>query len=167
MTSISRRRFLRGALGGRRSPVRPAYALAEAAFVERCDRCGDCVRACAERIIRLGDGGFPEIDFALGGCTLCGDCVSACRGRALVGHRPFPLWVQIGGGCLAYQGVVCRACGEACDTGAIRFRLRVGGAAEPRIDPPACTGCGGCVSRCPAQAVSLVPLERDALAQTA
>lgn len=167
MSPISRRQFLRGALRGGRSPVRPPYAPREPDFVARCDRCGDCLRVCAERIIRIGEGGLPEIDFALGGCTLCGDCVSACRGRALVGSAPFSLLVQIGGGCLANQGVVCRACGEACDRGAIRFRLRVRGAAEPVLDPTACTGCGGCLGRCPVQALTLVPTEREALAETA
>ena len=167
MRSISRRQFFRGSLSGGRAPVRPPYAPSESDFITRCDRCGDCLRACVERIIRVGDGGFPEVDFALGGCTLCGDCVSACRGRALIGDRPFALRVQIAGGCLAHRGVVCRACGEACDTSAIRFRLRVGGAAEPVIDPPACTGCGSCIGRCPVQALSLVPIERQALAATA
>ena len=66
---------------------------------------------------------------------------------------PWSLAVEIAGSCLANRGVVCRSCGEACDEGAIRFRLRVGSAAEPQVEQAACTGCGYCVSVCPVQAL--------------
>jgi ferredoxin-type protein NapF len=156
---ISRRRLLRGNLRDGPEPVRPPWAVTEDAFVTDCDRCGECRAVCPEGIVRVGDGGFPAVDFALGGCSFCAECVAACRGRALKGDPerdpPWALTVHIGDGCLAFRGVVCRSCGEACDEEAIGFRLRVGGAAEPQLNADSCTGCGCCVMPCPVQAVRI------------
>ncbi|MEA3275074.1 MAG: ferredoxin-type protein NapF [Pseudomonadota bacterium] len=139
--------------------MRPPWAAAEDAFLTGCDRCGDCISSCPERVIRLGDGGFPEVDFATGGCSFCGECAAACRGKALTGDpehdRPWGLVAEISGNCLAHGGVVCRSCGEVCDERAIRFRLRVGGAAEPLLHADRCTGCGMCFGVCPVRAVKL------------
>jgi ferredoxin-type protein NapF len=154
---LSRRRLLRGAIAGTAPPRRPPWAPVEKDFTARCDRCGDCIPACPEEIIHAGSGGFPEVDFAARGCTLCGDCLTACGGKALRGDpmtdAPWDLVAEIGDTCIARHGVVCRSCGEACGEGAIRFRLRVGGAAEPLLDRGICTGCGWCVGVCPVQAV--------------
>jgi ferredoxin-type protein NapF len=57
--------------------------------------------------------------------------------------------------CLSRRSVVCRLCEDACDAAAIRFRLAVGGAAQPWIDPARCTGCGACVAVCPAGSVEM------------
>ena len=158
--AIHRRQFLRGDLRGRRVAIRPPWALGEAAFVERCTRCDDCVKACPESVIRRGSGGFPELDFAARGCSFCGDCVRACRAGAFAeavgpaieawGHR-----ASVAAGCLAANGVVCRACGDHCAVGAIRFRLAPGGRSHPAVDLSRCNGCGACVAVCPVQAVSL------------
>ena len=63
----------------------------------------------------------------------------------------------IGGNCMARHGIVCRGCGEACETGAIRFQLAIGSAGLPMIDNNVCTGCGDCVSICPASAIAIMP----------
>jgi len=63
--------------------------------------------------------------------------------------------VQISRGCLAFQGVACRACDDACEVRAIRFRPQLGGNLEPLIDAEACTACGDCLSVCPVSALSL------------
>jgi ferredoxin-type protein NapF len=158
-TQISRRQLLGGRLRGGPAAVRPPWAAAEDAFVTECDRCGDCGVACPERVIRVGDGGFPVVDFALGGCSFCAECVTACRGRALKADPerdpPWALIARIGSACLATRGVVCRSCGEVCDQGAVRFRPRVGGAAKPQLNAERCTGCGHCMSICPVQAVTI------------
>lgn len=62
---------------------------------------------------------------------------------------------RIGPGCLARRDVLCRACGEACATGAIAFPPALGRAPLPRIDDDACTGCGECLATCPAAALML------------
>lgn len=61
-----------------------------------------------------------------------------------------------GPACLGTQGVECRLCGEACDTGAIRFPPRLGGVALPVIDTARCNGCGDCLPLCPTAALRLV-----------
>jgi ferredoxin-type protein NapF len=63
----------------------------------------------------------------------------------------------IGTACVAYNNVVCRSCGDACGDAAIRFSPRVMGAALPEVIAERCTGCGECVSVCPASAISVNP----------
>ena len=159
MTDIFRRQLIRGRIRGRHLALRPPWAPDEAVFVDACDRCGDCLRACPEGVIVQGSGGFPEMDFREQGCSLCGECVTACRGKALAGDpsrdRPWDTVAEIRADCLAEKGVVCRSCGEACDERAIRFALRVGGAALPRLDAGRCTGCGCCIGVCPVKAVRI------------
>lgn len=70
-----------------------------------------------------------------------------------------PKLAVIGVGCIAFaQNVVCRSCGDVCDVAAIRFSPRVGGAACPAVLDAHCTGCGECISACPANAITLTAL---------
>lgn len=140
--------------------MRPPWSLKEEEFVERCERCEDCVAACPDRLLIKGRGGFPQMDFSRGGCDFCGDCLMACKGRAMVGDAndhlaAFPLKAEISAECLSAKGVVCRACGEVCDERSIRFRLEVGGIARPLLDTESCSGCGACLAVCPVQAVTI------------
>lgn len=66
--------------------------------------------------------------------------------------------VEIGAACLARHGVECRLCGDACDTGALRFRPTRGGIAQPVLDLSRCTRCGECVAPCPVAAVSVAAI---------
>ncbi|MDO8958991.1 MAG: 4Fe-4S dicluster domain-containing protein [Rhodocyclaceae bacterium] len=67
-----------------------------------------------------------------------------------------PKLAVVGITCIAFaQGVFCRSCGDACAAAAIRFSPRLGGAACPIILAEQCTGCGDCVSVCPASAITL------------
>lgn len=56
---------------------------------------------------------------------------------------------------MAFANVVCRSCGDVCEAAAIRFSPRVLGAALPEVLAERCTGCGDCVSACPAAAIVL------------
>ncbi|MEA3291479.1 MAG: ferredoxin-type protein NapF [Pseudomonadota bacterium] len=165
----SRARFLRGDFRGRRAPLRPPWSLPEAAFVDACNRCGECAKRCPEGILVAGEGGFPKIEFFRGECTFCGDCLKACETGALRAAQgellhdgttnetpPWDLRAAVSREiCIAFHGIVCRACGENCDAGAIHFRLAVGGFALPELDKEACSGCGACVRPCPVQAVKI------------
>ena len=156
--SISRARFLRGDFSGRRQPIRPPWAIPEDRFVARCTRCDACLLACSPGVIVRGSGGFPQVDFSRGECTFCGRCADACGEGAFAPRAQTAPWhwvARIGEGCLAVRRVVCRSCGDACEARAIRFRLEAGGAGWPVMDGAACSGCGACVSVCPAGAIDM------------
>lgn len=156
---LGRRAFLRG-----KSPrlnqtaIRPPWSLPFAAFVHACTRCDDCIRACPQHILQRGDGGYPETIFRSGECTFCGECAAVCKAGAfpVAERHPGNAWqlvVSISPACLSLNSVVCRTCGEHCDTRAIRFLLQSGAVAMPNIDAASCTGCGACVGVCPVNAI--------------
>ena len=68
---------------------------------------------------------------------------------------PWLVLAVIADTCLSCQGVVCRSCAEACPEGAIGFRPRRAGRADPLLDTEVCTGCGYCLRVCPVGAISL------------
>jgi len=158
-TNLNRRAFLRGRsskfdLGA----IRPPWSIEISQFAERCTRCDECIKACPENILFRGDGGYPEVNFQHGECTFCSHCADACQAKAFkVKHTdPKDAWqlnVSIKDSCLSLNAVVCRACGDSCPEGAIRFSLQVGGISSPEIDSETCTGCGECLYVCPKNAV--------------
>ncbi|QEL63704.1 ferredoxin-type protein NapF [Oryzomicrobium terrae] len=170
MTQLSRRhllfgRFRQAAQGGGPSPLRPPWSLAwsgdDRAFTRACSRCDECLKVCPPAVLRRGDGGYPEIDFSQAGCSLCRECAKVCPSGAFVAAaatggdaQPWDLRVDFGSACLPRSGVECRSCGEHCEAGAIRFRLRAGGPPLPELDGDACTGCGECVAVCPVGALA-------------
>lgn len=158
MVDLARRGFFRGRPRPQ-AQIRPPWALAEDAFVDRCSRCNDCLAACPTRILIAGDGGYPTVDFGRGECTFCSACVEACQPQALFKQSPeaapWALKAVVGDSCLPRHGVECRVCGEHCDASAICFRPRLGGSSLPEIDNERCTGCGACAAPCPTRAISL------------
>jgi len=159
-----RRFFVRGTLrevAARElaAPLRPPWSLAdEAAFQSRCTRCNDCLAACPRGLIVRGDGGYPQMCFARGGCDLCGLCLRTCASGALAPEVAAPIrWrIQVQAGCLAHRRVECRICAEVCAApGALRFTPALGGIAQLQVDAAACTGCGDCVSACPVGAIAM------------
>lgn len=80
--------------------------------------------------------------------------------RAFLSARRHPaaeqgVAVAISPACLARRGVECRVCGDACDSGALRFAPQRGGIAQPVLDLARCTRCGDCVGPCPVGAISV------------
>ncbi len=153
--------LLRGNSGAARTATRPPWALHESLFVESCDRQGQCIAACPEKIIEKGRGGFPQINFQKGECTFCGECVDRCTSGALSApamQAEQPAWqasIRIKENCLAMNRVVCRSCAEQCDQRAIFFSLSIGGIAQPELVTEQCNGCGACVAPCPVAAIEL------------
>ncbi|MCL2345532.1 MAG: ferredoxin-type protein NapF [Desulfobulbus sp.] len=157
MVDAARRGFLRGRTRPR-AELRPPWAGPEAAFIDRCTRCRDCLPACPPGIVVSGDGGYPTLDFTRGECTFCAACVSACQPQALLrrdGEVPWPYTAHIGAACLPARGSDCRVCGDHCAAQAIRFSPRIGGSPLPAIDASRCTGCGACLVPCPSQAIHI------------
>ena len=72
------------------------------------------------------------------------------RGQLL--SRPIAI---IGEACLAEDDIICRSCEDACPELAIRFRPRTGLPPQAIVDEAVCTGCGGCASACPGDAITL------------
>ena len=68
-------------------------------------------------------------------------------------HGPRPTLARIGDTCLETRGIVCRACGDACDARALRFLPLAGGLVKVLVDPAFCNGCGACVPVCPTAAI--------------
>jgi ferredoxin-type protein NapF len=137
--------------------VRPPWARPLSEFESLCTRCALCVAACPEKIIVIGAGELPAVDFQLGACTFCGACADACTPGALTRRLP-AAWipdVEIGDGCLAKQGVYCEICRDACEPRAIVFMRRPGCVPLPSIHLSACTGCGACVATCPVSAIAV------------
>ena len=153
----ARRGFLRGRVRTAPPPRRPPWALPEADFLHRCTRCAACAPVCPTRIIVLR-AGYPEVDFGSAGCTFCGKCAAACVPQALLrleGRAPWTARASVAPACLAQRGVECRVCEDRCEAAAIRFSPRINLPPAPTILDDACTGCGACVSACPAQALSV------------
>ena len=152
-----RRNFLRGRSRAEVPAPRPPWARDETAFIAACTRCDACIKACPTTVLVRADGGFPSVDFSRGECTFCAQCVASCEPHALARATelvpPWTLRARIAETCLAEAGVECRICGENCPTGAIRFRPRLGGVAQPQLDVAACTGCGACFAPCPTRAI--------------
>ncbi len=156
--ALSRRAFF--APGDRRQSadtVRPPHAVDEQHFARLCEDCAACIDACPEAIIVQDAAGYPTLDFARDACTFCGACTEACPTGALdpQAARPWTWTAAIAAACLSFNGVTCRSCADACEVGAIRFQLRTGGRDVPLLDAGACTGCGGCKSVCPVDAIAL------------
>lgn len=141
--------------------IRPPWSKPEQAFTDNCTRCDKCITACDTQIIKRGEGGFPEIDFSDDECTFCKQCVEVCPEPVFdtTLAQPWTYVASIKDNCLTAKGVWCQSCKDACEPRAISFSMAVGQVPKPVIDIDACTGCGACVSPCPADAVTLMPTE--------
>lgn len=155
------------ASGGQRH-LRPPGAVAEAAFLLTCNRCGKCGEACPAGAIRFlppGAGaavGTPSIDPYAAACHLCLECTRACDTGAL---QPLTDGRQVRIGravlnqdaCWAYRGQMCDVCYWQCPFPDEALRLADG---KPVIAESACTGCGICAHVCPSapRSIRIVPL---------
>jgi ferredoxin-type protein NapG len=143
-----------------RLPLRPPGALPEREFVRRCIRCNKCVQLCPERSIRIDNGrwdagrGTPVIDARSIPCYLCMKCPPACPTGALDRKLVEPAEVRMGTAyidrdrCLAYNGIICRACFDECPF--FRAGIVLRDEMYPEVNRDVCVGCGICEHVCPA-----------------
>jgi ferredoxin len=139
--------------------LRPPGAQDEEAFLARCLRCQECVRACMTGCLEPVGKEYgltrlwtPRLDPSYAKCefTLCGRaCAESCPVKAI--DRPPDNKVRIGTAavdrtkCIAWaQRKSCLVCYERCTFQAIDFD----GRGRPRVIAENCTGCGACQNTC-------------------
>lgn len=155
--SFDRRAFLGvvlGAAGGAAlrfvgkpgGKLRPPGAAAGNKFDGLCARCGACIRACPQKIIRQDRFLLPFIDFARGGyCKKgCEVCSQVCAYGAIGKKAAIGKITIDQDSCRYSQSGGCGVCVGACPYKALKF-----GDDHIEIDLKLCTGCGYCVAECP------------------
>lgn len=173
LAALAARRFAAGRLA-----VRPPGAADEARMAGLCVRCGNCVRACPEGIIRpdLGSTGAigwmtPVVRFDPGYCLeSCRECVRVCptgaissltleeKQRVVIGTA-----VLVKSECLGWaKSEHCMVCQDYCPYEAVRSVVH-NYVTCPEVDELACRGCGACEVSCPAgrRAIAIKGLSRQ------
>ena len=155
-------------------PIRPPGALAEAAFLDKCIRCGECMKACPTNTIQPAflESGLeglwsPLLKMRVGYCEYhCNLCSQVCPTEAIA---KLPLEkkqkIKIGlsmvdkNRCLPYAyGRACQTCYDQCPlpekaitmvTASVTRGEKTITLKQPQIDPKLCIGCGICENKCP------------------
>ncbi len=155
--------------------VRPPGALREREFLQRCIKCGECMKVCLTNGLQptLFEAGIEgmwspilvsRVGYCQYYCTLCGQVCPSGAIRSL--SREEKVKIKIGLAfidktrCLPYaHGIPCIVCEEVCPTPkkAIWFEegLVIGREGktqrikQPRVDIDLCIGCGICEFKCP------------------
>jgi polyferredoxin len=175
---LTRTGFIRLAERGR--VVRPPGAIEESRFLDRCIRCGECIRICStsgkglqHAALESGWEGLgtpllhPPEGYCEFNCNLCGKVcpTGAIPALSMAGKQGMKMGTAHFDKtrCIPwYYGDNCMVCEEHCPVPekAIRFRKETvttidGRKSEvllPYVDEPSCVGCGICVKCCPLEA---------------
>lgn len=153
--------------------IRPPGSRPEPDFLNRCLRCGECMKACPTGGLQptwfqAGFSGMftPFLDPRSGACRPdCAACGTVCPAQAILA---LPLkekrWAKIGTAvidrktCLAWaEDKRCMVCKENCPYGAIDVVIRSGHKAPvPVVHENRCYGCGFCEKHCPQSPPAIV-----------
>ncbi|MGD0016693.1 MAG: 4Fe-4S binding protein [Verrucomicrobiia bacterium] len=166
--------------------IRPPGAGDESAFLDRCVRCGECLKVCPTNalqptMLEAGVEGMfsprlvPRIGYCEYNCTLCGEiCPTgairrlplAKKQETVIGKAKF-----YKDRCLPYaKGKNCGVCEEHCPVPekAIRFREAEARTEQgekvivkqPYVERDLCIGCGICENKCPLEGPAAVRVSR-------
>ena len=144
--------------------IRPPGAVPEDQFKAMCARCGNCMRACPQRIIHAAgteagwDGMFtPVLRIRPGYCAeFCHQCNQVCPTlaiRRLVLDQKRKTAIALArvepSACIAWAGgQYCMVCDEHCPYKAIGSEEHAG-VPCPVVREDRCRGCGMCETVCP------------------
>lgn len=154
-------------------PILPPGAVERRAFSGLCVRCGNCSRACPQRIIKpsLGQHGLaallmPTLSFEQEYCHPdCVACTRVCPSGSLQLVSLAQKRTTVLGlakvtvtDCLQVTSGDCNECSAACYFDAIHPGVLRDGdiAPAPAVDPKRCVGCGACEMVCPARPKAIV-----------
>lgn len=160
--------------------VRPPGSRPEPDFLNRCLRCGACMKACPTGGLQPAwfQAGFsgmftPFLDPRAGACRPdCASCGTVCPTQAVIA---LPLkekrWAKTGTAvidrttCLAWaEDKRCMVCKENCPYAAIDVVVRSGHkASAPIVHENSCYGCGFCERHCPQSPPAIVITSAGAL----
>lgn len=166
--------------------IRPPGAVEEQEFLQRCIRCGECMKVCIGSALhpafhQAGVSGLwtPLLVARLGyceyNCTLCGQVcpTGAIRELKLEEKKKEVIGLAVidKNRCLPFaRGEECLVCEEHCPTGekAIVFEHRealVNGKVKklkfPKVVKKLCIGCGICETKCPVEGRSAVLMTNE------
>lgn len=185
-TGLSRRSFLflvfssfvslgfRARIGSGRkketgSVIRPPAALKEDHFLNRCVRCGNCMKVCVTNglqpvIFESGLEGIwtprlvPEIGYCEYQCTLCGNVCPTGAIPSLSVEKKKKVRLGLAeidrSVCIAWaENKECIVCEEHCPAADKAIKL-IG--LKPYVDNRLCVGCGICQNKCPTRPVRAI-----------
>lgn len=160
-----------------RRVIRPPGALEESDFVDRCIRCGGCIRSCVTNglqpaMLESGLDGIwtphlvPEIGYCGYNCALCGNVCptgaiprlplkekqNAKMGLAEIDHSSCLVWSK---------NQQCLICEKNCPVPGKAIKIKKYPARDqialkPVVDKTLCVGCGICQNKCPCRPVRAI-----------
>ena len=161
--------------------VRPPGALEEKEFVQRCVRCGNCMKVCITNVLQpcVFESGLdgvwtPRLDMNIGYCeNRCNLCTRVCPTGAIqkleveekAVYRLGTAYIDKNI-CMPWaRGENCLVCEEHCPVPSKAIKIikdnKFGkDVMLPVIDPNLCVGCGICQHTCPTRpkrAVTVIP----------
>jgi len=155
--------------------IRPPGALPETQFLQKCVKCGECMKACPTNALQpaLGEAGpegiwTPVLAPKIGYCEYyCSLCTQVCPTGAIkeltieekIKVKIGTAWVNKNR-CIPYAlGTPCIVCEEHCPTSPKAIKLvktqvllpdgTVQTPLAPVVDLDLCIGCGICETKCP------------------
>lgn len=162
--------------------IRPPGALKEKGFVDRCIRCGNCMKVCPTNVLQpsmleAGPEGIwtphavNEIGYCEYNCTLCGE---VCPTGAIA-KLPIKMKQKAKMGiarvdrpkCIAWaEGAQCLVCEEHCPIPNKAIKIEQGRVGKPVVDKDLCIGCGICQFKCPVRPTRAIRVYEEGSVRT-